>query len=51
MKQYRVEIYQNKGKKNNVWEVAYRVRVLLADRKRGGGGEEGRDKEIVKFYG
>ena len=51
VKQYRVEIYQNKGKKNNVWEVAYRVRVLLADRKRGGGGEEGRDKEIVKFYG
>ena len=26
VKQYRVEIYQSKGKKNNVWEVEYRVR-------------------------
>ena len=25
VKQYRVEIYQNKGKKNNVWTVSYRV--------------------------
>ena len=25
VKQYRVEIYQNKGKKNNVWDISYRV--------------------------
>ena len=34
VKQYRVEIYQNKGKKNNIWEVAYRV-----------SGEGGRERE------
>ena len=28
VKQYRVEIFQNKGKKNNVWEVAYKVSLM-----------------------
>ena len=34
VKQYRVEIYQNKGKKNNVWDISYRVGERERERER-----------------